>query len=436
MALLDRYAQDFRGLNDNAPTWLARRRQRAFDQFAADGFPTTALEDWKYTNLAPLTQIPFQRCDRPESAPSRGLIDRARLGSDIELVFVHGRLAPELSRGVGVTELAEVSDLATALSRWPDAVEQTLDEFEAVTTSATMALNSAFLSDGAWIRVRPGARLASPIHLLFLSPASSTAVVSHPRVIVVAERDSQATIIETHTGEASYFTNAVTDIRLEANAQVRHDRVQLDSARAFHLATIVARQQRDSRLQSSAVSLGAALARTEVRTVLDGEGSECELDGLYLGSGEQHVDHHTEIDHRTPRTTSQELYKGILDDRASGVFNGKVFVRPNAIKSDARQLNKNLLLSDTAEVDTKPQLEIFADDVKCSHGATIGRLDEDALFYLRSRGLDPATARSVLIYAFANEMIRRIPTLSLQRRLGALLEGRLSIPGGSAEVGA
>jgi len=266
--------------------------------------------------------------------------------------------------------------------------------------------------------------LDAPVELVFFA-AANRPVVAHPRILVVLEAGASATVVERYIGDDSqpYLTNVVTEAIVGPNASLRHVKTQEEGAAAFHLASIWAHQAPSSRFRSCSISLGAALARTDISTLLDGEGAECDLDGLYIGRNQQHVDHHTIIDHRSPHASSRELYKGVLDDAATGVFNGKVFVRQDAQKSNAQQMNKNLLLSDSATVDTKPQLEIFADDVKCSHGATVGRLDATALFYLRSRGIDAQRAREILVYAFANEMLDRIAIeplrIDLERTLGA-----------------
>ena len=287
-------------------------------------------------------------------------------------------------------------------------------------------MNTAFIQDGAVVYLPQRAVVPEPIHLLFISQPAGEPVVSHPRILIVAGDDSQATVVETYVGSGAgaYFTNAVTEIVLGANADIAHYKLQRESEQAFHVATTEARQGAGSRLRSYAVSLGGALVRSDINTLLDAEGCECSLDGLYMLAGTQHVDHHTSIDHRRPRCTSRELYKGVLDGKSSGVFNGKVYVRPHAQQSDAGQVNKNLLLSDDATIDTKPQLEIFANDVKCSHGATIGRLDDEALFYLRSRGIDAAAARSLLIAAFANELIGRMPAAPVRAQLERLVWSR------------
>jgi len=272
-----------------------------------------------------------------------------------------------------------------------------------------------------------GTLLEAPIHLIFVSAPSDAPIVSHPRTLVVAGEGSQASVIESYVGlgGGSYFTNAVSEILVGANAHLTHYKLQREGDGAFHVGTVAARQQADSTFTSHSVSFGGLLVRSDTNATLDAEGSTCTLNGLYMVAGRQHVDHHTLIDHRKPHGSSRELYKGVLDGHATGVFNGKVFVRPDAQKSDAGQVNKNLLLSEGATMNTKPQLEIFADDVKCSHGATIGRLDADAIFYLRARGIGAAAARNLLTYAFANELLNRMDVEPIRRQLEAVLSSRL-----------
>jgi Fe-S cluster assembly protein SufD len=286
---------------------------------------------------------------------------------------------------------------------------------------------------GAFVSVGKGVEAPDVVHLVFVSEAAAGETqIAHPRVLIVAEESSRLSVVETHVGSSgTYCTNAVTEIAIGPNASVTHCRLQEESTDAYHIGTVQARQSADSRFRSHAVSLGGRLSRCNVNTILDGTGAECSLDGLYLARGEQHVDFHTTIDHAQPHGTSRELYKGVLDERATAVFNGKVYVRPDAQKSDAGQVNRNLLLSDSATVNTKPQLEIFADDVKCSHGAAIGRLDPDHLFFLRSRGIGPDDARRLLIFGFANEVIERIDVEPVRERLERLLWSRFHDEGGT-----
>ncbi|MGH7820885.1 MAG: Fe-S cluster assembly protein SufD, partial [Candidatus Binatia bacterium] len=405
----ERYLSSFRELNGGAPPWLGRLREEGAAAFAALGFPTTRLEDWKYTSVAPIASTPFRRPPAGDGGgrATAAAAGEARLGVGAELVFVNGRLAPALSSVSGLPPGVVVGGLAEALRIRPDLVEAHLGRVAPPGDESFTALNTAFLEDGALVHVPRGMAVGEPVHLVFLSLPQAEPVMSSPRILVIAEENAAVDVVESFFagGEGGYLTNVATEIVVGRNASVSHCKVQRESERAFHVAIVAARQEASSRFSSQSISLGAALARNDVRTALEGEGAECTLDGLYVASGAQHVDHHTTIDHRRPRCSSRELYKGVLDGRSTGVFNGKVYVRADAQKSDARQANKNLLLSDSATVNTKPELQILADDVKCSHGATIGRLDENALFYLRSRGIDAETARRLLIHAFSNELV-------------------------------
>lgn len=414
-----------RGLDGAVPGYVRALRQRGAERFAALGLPTPRLEDWKYTNLAPLARQAFALAEPGVSAAAATTADALRLGDGIELVFVNGHLVPELSCLAELPGGAIATSLADAMIRHTEIVAPMLGTLATPEADGLAALNAAFVTDGAFVYLPDGVTLETPIHCLFVSHANGTPTVSHPRTLIVAGAGSRATVIEQHVGTGSYWTNAVTEIALGAGAALTHHKVQRESATAFHRATINAAQAADSQLNSHAVSLGGVLARADIATRFDAPGAGCSFDGLYLAGDAQHVDHHTTIDHRQPRGTSRELYKGILSGRASGVFNGKVFVRPDAQQTDAQQMNQNLLLSDDAQIDTKPQLEIFADDVKCSHGATIGQLDDDAIFYLRARGIDADAARHMLIVAFANELVQRVDVAPLRQQLDAALAERL-----------
>jgi Fe-S cluster assembly protein SufD len=416
----------FERLNGHVPQWVGALRERAFGRFRELGFPATNVEDWKYTDVRSLAAQPLHLAgDNEDTASLRRLLDDAGLTAN--LVFVNGRFRPDLSTDLPPARGVTVSNLAAVLRDDPSLIEGHLGRYADFDTQHFTALNTAFLQDGAVISLAAGAHLDDPLHVLYVTSASNDAVMSHPRNLIVAGEGSKGVIIETYAGagQTFYCTNALTEISLETGAEVTHYRVQEDGPAAFHIGTVETRQGAGSRFSSWALSVGAALARTDVNTAFDAEEASCSFDGLYVAGGRQHVDHHTCIDHRQPHCTSRQLYKGILDDRSSGVFNGKVFVRPQAQKSDAAQINKNLLLSEGAVIDTKPQLEIFADDVRCSHGATVGRLDEEAAFYLRSRGISQAEARNMLVYAFANELIDRLPAESLQQRLRQTLSSRL-----------
>jgi Fe-S cluster assembly protein SufD len=421
------YAGQFRRLNDGSAPWLAALRAGAMQKFVELGFPTTKLEEWKYTSVRPIAEVPFHPA--PLSATNGNLeshLSPYLLGRGVTLIFLDGRFVAERSQGGGLPVGAVVIPLERAIETQRSLVEPHLGHHASVASNAFVALNTAFVESGGFIYLRRDTVVEEPIHLLFLASASGEPLVSHPRNLVVADPGSQATIVETYVaqGQAVYFTNAVTEMLIGRNANVTHCKVQREGEAAFHTATVEALQERDSRFHSMSLSVGGALVRNEINTTFVGPGGECSLDGVYLASGGQHVDHHTSIDHRVPQCRSEELYKGVLDGRASAVFNGKVFVRPDAQKSDAQQANKNLLLSEDAVVNTKPQLEIFADDVKCSHGATIGRLEEDALFYLRSRGIDESAARTILVRGFVNEVLERIPVEELRVQLERVVRSR------------
>jgi Fe-S cluster assembly protein SufD len=414
------------------PEWARLRRREALDRFADLGFPTTRREEWRHTNVTPIARTPFVAGGGAGTAERSSLDAHPLAGMPgSRLVFVDGELAPGLSEVRGLPEGVRVLGLAEAVSSEPELVEPWLDAEALLEDQAFPALNAAFLQDGAVVLVPDGTVVEDPVHLLFLSTSPSEATASHTRSLVLAGRSSQVTVVESHAAAAggTYLTNAVTEIRAAENAGVDHYRVQTESRSAYHLATLAARQQRNSRVASHVFSLGAVLARSDVRVVFEGEGAEATLDGLYLVSGDQHSDNQTTVDHAVPRCRSEEVYRGILDGRGQGVFNGRVIVRPDAQKTEAHQSNRNLLLSDDVQAHTKPQLEINADDVKCSHGATIGRLDRDAVFYLRSRGLGEIEARRLLTAAFARVITDRVRVESLGESLDREIHRRLDAHG-------
>ncbi|PYV03203.1 MAG: Fe-S cluster assembly protein SufD [Acidobacteria bacterium] len=345
-----------------------------------------------------------------------------------QLVFLNGHFSQELSSPGKLPEGVKAGSLASALDSDGGLLEEHLARYASYRRNAFTALNTAFVEDGAFVYLPKDAVVKEPIHLLFLSTASKDPAVCHPRNLIVAGSSAQATVIESYAGLEGgvYFTNAVTEIVTGEQSRIDHTRLQRESERAFHVATMEVSQHRDSAFASRSISIGGKLVRNDLNVLLNGEGCDCTLDGLYFAGGEQHVDNHTTIDHAKPHCSSRELYKGILDGKSTGVFNGKIIVRKDAQKTDARQTNNNLLLSEESLINTKPQLEILADDVKCTHGATIGQLDEEALFYLRTRGIGDAAARSLLTYAFASEIIGRIRIQPIQCRLDLLLSRSLS----------
>lgn len=409
----------------NVP-WLGRIRTAALDAFAERGFPTKRDEEWKYTSVADFEQhaflaMPGSRDDADTAAIVRNFAienDAAHL-----MVFHNGRYAPALSSPGILPAGATLKSLADVLTTTPDMLEPYLANSEQ--QPAFDALNGAFMADGAFLHLKRGTVLETPVHLLFLSTQEASA--SHLRNIIVAEEGAQATVIEHYAGTdgALYFTNVVTRVFAAGNAVIEHHKLQQEAGNAFHVAGIHAIQQRDSHFTSNSFTLGGALTRNDITTIFDAAGCDATLNGLYLVGGQQHVDNHTRIDHRMPNGTSRENYRGVLDGRSHAVFNGKVIVHPGAQKTNAFQANHNLLLSREAEIDTKPQLEIHADDVKCNHGATIGQLDETQLFYLRSRGIDAVVARNLLVHAFAHDVIEHIRVASLRTRLEQILLARL-----------
>jgi Fe-S cluster assembly protein SufD len=411
------------------PGWLTRRRREAIERFARLGFPTTRDEAWRFTSVARLARASFRRPVENDAAGVTSVDGLAAFGHPT-VVFVNGRPSPELSSldaPVGV----QVRSLRDALARDPARLEARLGRIAADEGQAFTSLNTAFAEDGALVEIAAGAVVAEPIHLVFLT-AGAAPIASHPRVLVVAGRRSQATLVETSAGRGEYFANAVTEIVLDDGAVLDHYTVQREAASAFRVSTLAVEQGRDSRFSDLALGFGGELVRNDVYVRLAGEGAECALLGLLMAGGDQHLDTHTRIDHAAPSTGSREVYKGILDGRGRGVFHGTILVRRGAQKTDAYQVNKNLLLSREALVNSTPALEIFADDVKCKHGSTTGQLDANALFYLRSRGLTEDSARSLLVHAFAAEIVGRIRVPAL--RAAAEAELRRRLPGNPEEA--
>ncbi len=413
-----RFAADGGG---SGPPWALPVRRAAMERFEALGFPTPKNEDWHFTSVSPIAEREFRLAPAGAPALSAAEIARFAFGEPdwVRLVFVDGRFVPALSRTAALPPGLRVRDLAGA---WRDdgvLLERHLTKVAEYRDAAFTALNTAFMADGALVHIAAETVLDRPVHLLFVSTGELADRVTHPRNLIVAERHSQATIVESYVAldHAPYFTNAVTEVVLGPGATLTHLKLQQESEQAFHVGTVEVRQERDSHFVSFALGTGGALARTNIYTRLAGEGSGATLNGLYMATGTQHIDHQTRIEHAQPNTFSREVYKGILDGASHGVFNGKVFVRPEAQKTDGKQENNNLLLSEQARVDTKPQLEIFADDVKCTHGATVGRLDELALFYLKSRGIPAENARKLLTYAFAAGVLESIELAPVRQAL-------------------
>ncbi|MCH8151752.1 MAG: Fe-S cluster assembly protein SufD [Planctomycetes bacterium] len=418
---LSRFAQLEARLAGDGAALLLPIRKKAIERFAQLGFPTTRDEDWRFTNVAPIARTAFGAATRDgEAVEAQQLATSALMQADWpRLVFVNGHVAPQLSSVGELSGGVRLESLAAVAHADPEALQQHLARHADYQDHPFTALNTAFMEDGAYVHIPKGVYLEQPIHLVFVSTADAGPVVSHPRNLIVAENGSQATIIESYLGlgDGVYFTNAVTEIVVGENAVIDHYKVGREAQQAYHVGTTQIHQDRSSNASSHAITIGGALVRNDINTVLDGEGAQCTLNGLYLVSGRQHVDNHLRVEHAKPHCDSREFFKGVLDGHGKAVFTGRIIVRKDAQKTDAKQTNMNLLLSDHAQVDTKPQLEIFANDVKCTHGATIGQIDENAMFYLRSRGLSEPAARGLLVYAFASEAIDRIQPQLLRSQL-------------------
>lgn len=433
------YQTAFRLLQDlcaaTSPAWVRRLRERAMDRFEQLGFPSVKNEDWKYTNIAPIAKLDFE--PRGGSDMARAALTAAEVATlgcveteTSQLVFQDGVLCRDRSLLTGLSAGVVALDLAEAIvdEKYRGLIREHLARDADYNANGFTALNTALLSSGAFVLIPKDITLVNPLHLLFISDPSEPNAAAFPRVLVVAEENSQGTIIESYASvnDGSYFTNAVVEIVLKEGARLEHYKIQRESPEAFHIATTSARLGPNSRYDATSINFGAQLSRHDIEVKLAHEGADCRVDGLYLVSTGQHTDTHSVIDHQQPHCNSHQLYKGILDGKSRAVFNGKIFVRHGAQKTDAMQTNKNLLLSNEARVDTKPQLEILADDVKCAHGAAVGQIDEDELFYLKTRGIHPDLAKNLLTYGFAEEVIGKIKVDSIRAQLDKLVLNRLN----------
>ena len=434
MEYSQRYAAHFdereRGWAVGAGEWLLPIRKSALARFVELGLPTTQMEDWRYTDLQALREQAFLPADAA-FATELSLDDLKPYIFDddaIRLVFVNGRFSETLSsnaieqRGVTIVELEHAFEKHGTLVRrhWARLADYRVD--------ALVALNTAFVQDGVFVHVEPGKIVEQPIHVLHVVTEDAGPIMTSPRNLVIAETDSEVTLVETFVGlgGSTYFSNSVTEIVAAENARVRHYRLQRESAAATHIHGLYLHQDRSSHVSSHAISTGAVLGRSTVQARLAGEGAEASLAGLALLNGYQHNDDHLRVEHLAPHCNSREFYKNVLSGKSHAVFTGRIYVEQDAQKTDGKQTNMNLLLSDEARVDTKPQLEIFADDVKCTHGATIGQLDREALFYLRSRGIPEPLARDLVVWAFAGESIETISLESLRQHVERNLAKRLA----------
>lgn len=419
------YSAEFRRSleKSNQPIWLKSVRENAFAYFTENGFPTTKNEAWKYTNVAPVAQEDFGFDAGEFDAESLKKFTYAESAGS-QLIFVDGKLNRESS--VLPPDLTALSfDEAFRDEKFAQILKEKLATAVGYDSNGFAALNTAFLEDGTFLYLRKNAKIDAPIHFLYVSTENKA---SFPRVLIVAESFSEATIIESYTrvGETKYLTNAIVEIFLADEAKLKHFRVQRESHAAFHIAATAVEINRGSVYDSTNINLGGRISRHDIRLRFNAEAGEAFIDGLYMLGENQHHDTHSIIDHALPNCNSHQNYKGVLNDKSRGVFNGIVFVRENASGTDAKQSNKNLLLSNDARIDTKPQLEIFNDDVKCAHGATVGQLEEEELFYLLSRGLNENLARNLLTYGFAEEIINKIEIESIKKELDEAVLNRLN----------
>ena len=430
----ERYVADFAALeqrlNGESGSAVHQIRRSAIDSFARLGFPTSRDEAWRHTNVAPLTRMELGPAGAgPRSEVSREDLDPFTIGGleCSRLVFLNGFFAPELSSLLGGPEGVVVGSLAAVLRDTPALAEPHLGGRAAGEEGGFAALNTAFMQDGAVIHVPENTELPDPVHLLYLAVPGPEAIASYPRNLIVAGAGSRASVIESYAAahDHVYLTNAVTEIVVGRGATLDHCKIQQGGAGSFHVASMHAVGGCGSTLTSHNITVGGGLTRNDITAVLDGENARSTLSGLYLLDGDEHVDNHTLIEHARPDCSSHEFYKGVLADRATGVFRGKIHVHREAQKTDAYQSNQNLLLSDDAEITSKPQLEIYADDVKCSHGSTTGQLNEEALFYLRARGIGQEEAAGILTRAFVGEILDGIPLDPVRDRLHQLVSEKL-----------
>ncbi|MDP8245008.1 MAG: Fe-S cluster assembly protein SufD [Candidatus Hinthialibacter antarcticus] len=427
------YKAAFEALSKNItgqePSWLSEIRKEAFSRFDELGFPTTRQEEWRFTNVRALAAQEFSIAEEAASYPKDAFLAASVPAQDAyRLVFVNGLFSTELSDLADIPANIKVGSLASALLSDPAAVEPHLARLGSYEANPFAALNTAMMRDGAVVFVPQGVILDKPVHLIYLSNASEGAVVSYPRTLVIAGNNSQFNVIESFAGIGeTYFTNAVTEIVAGENVNVHLVRLQREEETAYHISTTKALLAKDAVVKHHNICYGAALTRNSIDAVLDAEGIDCTLNGLVLARGKQHVDNQTTLFHEKPHCHSWEMYKSILDGESQSIFKGKIFVQQDAQKTDAKQNSQGLLLSDKASVHSMPQLEIYADDVKCTHGATTGRLNEQAIFYAQTRGISKPQARAMLTYAYAKEVVDEIPLEAVREELDALISSRLPV---------
>lgn len=414
--------------NGTRKSWVHELRRKARARAAELGIPTTKDEEWRYTNIAPLAKRAFSRPEPEKDIAGKDIAALLPPGlAEARLVFIDGRYSEALSNLGTLPKGVTLTSLHAALAADDKALKDHLAKYARQNDHPFVALNTAFLVDGAWLHVPKGVEVETPVHVLHIA-SGVEGQIAHPRNLFVLEAAARGTVLEHYAALSSgaYVTNAVTEVALGEGAVLDHTKLQEEGAGATHIASIEARLAGKANFANHNVTLGGELTRNDINAVLDGEQVECTVNGFYIANGTQHVDNHTLVDHAKPHCHSYEIYKGVMDDSSNAVFNGKIFVHQDAQKTDAKQDNKHLLLSRDAEVQTKPQLQIYADDVKCTHGATVGQLDPDAVFYLRSRGIGHAEARRLLTFAFAEDVLKEIKHKAVRAWIAGRVHERMA----------
>jgi Fe-S cluster assembly protein SufD len=425
---LEAYTEAERHAAGRTLPWLKKLREDAFARFCEVGFPTTKDEDWRFTNISGIARTAFRAAGEAKVA----IVDAADWiaeGAATQLIFVNGRYVTKLS-APGLPSGVTVASLREQIERHPETLEKHLGRYADSQRDAFVALNTAFLGDGAYVHVPRGVVVEQPIVLLYLTTQENEPTMTQPHNLIVAEDASQVAVVEDYVsvgGESVAFSNAVTELVAGDNAHAQHFLIEREHVKAYNVSTLRIQQGRSANVTSHSVLVGGGLVRNNVHPVLAGEGGECLINGLFLGTGRQHLDNYMYVEHAAPHCSSRQFYNGILDGHAHGVFHGRIVVHKDAQKTDAKQTNRNLLLNDDAQIDTKPQLEIYADDVKCTHGATIGQIEENALFYLRSRGISEVEARRLLLLAFAEECLERMQAGAARKHVERLIRQYLRI---------
>ncbi len=427
---LEGWLENFTDAEKTAPRagWLKKLREDAFARFCEVGFPTTRDEDWRFTNVAAIARTAFRPAGAAKLTKQQVAAFRVEETTAATLVFVNGRWDAELSQVDRLPKGVTVASLREQIESHPEELEKHLGRYADTQRDAFVALNTAFMADGAYVHVARGVVVEAPIALLYLSTEEATPAMTHPRNLIVAEDESQVAVIEDYVsvgGESVAFSNAVTELIAGESTVAQHYLIEREHLKAYNVSTLRIHQGRSANVASHSLLLGGGLVRNNVHPVLAGEGGECLINGLFLGTGRQHLDNYMHVEHASPHCGSRQFYNGILDEQAHGVFHGRIVVHKAAQKTDAKQTNRNLLLSDDAQIDTKPQLEIYADDVKCTHGATIGQIEENALFYLQSRGITEAEARKMLLMAFAEECVDRMQSSAARAHIEGLIRKHL-----------